>query len=134
MLPISDRMKPMMKPPVPPTNKLSIEKMSTRIEPVRTFSLSPLFIIMAPNITIIPKIKPRMPSAMIKPLNNPNPGIMLIAALPIIQIYVAIIPPSSIRIPPISDRTNAAVGFSAILSFTEVLFRLLRILNLCLAR
>jgi len=134
MLPISDRMKPMMKPPVPPTNRLSIEKMSTRIEPVRTFPLSPLFIITAPNITIIPKIKPRMPSTMIKPLSHPNPGTMLIAAPPIIPIIAPNIPPSSIRIPPISDKTNAAVGFSANLSLTEVLFKLLHILNLCLAR
>jgi len=106
MPPIRPKMKPTMKPPVPPTKRLNIEKISTIIEPVFTLSRSPLLIMTAPTITIIPNISPRKPRIMTRPPSHPSPGITPIIAPPIIPTIAPNIPPSSIKTPAIKERTK----------------------------
>lgn len=104
-------MKPMKNPP--PVNMLSMENMRTKIPPVLTLPGSSEFIIIDPIITMIPNtnattpISTRNPPIGIKPIIvKPAPNMPNNAAITI--------PFISINIPPIRDRTKAAVGFSTL--------------------
>ncbi|MEM3436982.1 MAG: hypothetical protein QXP55_00400 [Nitrososphaerales archaeon] len=65
-------MKPMMKPP--PTIRLIIEKISTRIDPVLTLFLFEVFIIIAPIRVSIPSMMAIKPTIRNKPPSHSSPG------------------------------------------------------------
>jgi hypothetical protein len=125
MLPIKQRIKPMINPP-PPT-RLIIENIRTITEPILTLFLSPLLIIMAPTMDITPKTIAITPKTIIM---APKPGRkMPTSAPPAVNIAATTKPFIRISIAPMRDNTNAAVGFSPKL-FTEQFLIARYILNL----
>jgi len=115
--PIKPRRKPMKKPPKVP-NQLIIENTSTRIAPVLTLDLSVLFIMIAPYSVIIPHMSPITPTAKKPKPKSPKPARLKVvpAIAPIASMAK---PPRRMKIAPIRDNANAAVGFSAIFSPCE---------------
>lgn len=126
--PISPRMKPIMKPPLPKI-KFSTENIKTSIEPVLTLPLSPEYIITAPISTIIPKMSPSIPIIIIKPPIHPIPGTMLMNPPKMLTRIAETKPPRIMKMAPTRDKANAAVGFSPKTFHLSIGFQATCILN-----
>jgi hypothetical protein len=117
--PISPRMNPITYPPIAVT-QLSIDSTKT-IAPHIVWDFGLEYIITPPTIMMIPKITPTRPSASRVLLAEPAPAMLREDINEPAKARVA--PPKITNMPPISDRTIAAVGLSpkfdhALLGFT----------------
>lgn len=106
--PISPRMKPITYPPIAVT-QLSIAK-TRMIAPHIVCDFGLEYIITPPTIIMIPKITPTRPRASRVLLAAPAPAMLREDITEPAKARVA--PPKITKIPPISDRTIAAVGLS----------------------
>jgi hypothetical protein len=112
MPPISPRRKPMKKPPIAVT-QLTIERINTMTPHILAL-VGLEYIMNAPTIMIIPMMRPTIPSASTVLLAEAAPVTL---NEPIIDPAKARrAPPKTTNIPPIRERTIAAVGLSPISS------------------
>src|SRR5712692_3635315 len=107
--PIKRRRNPMKRPPAA-TTQLRMDR--TRTMTPHIFALDGFeYIITPPTIIISPKMTPTTP--IIKTVEPAEPAPTTLIDEIIEPTNATKIPPRSTKIPPISDNTNAAVGFSA---------------------
>lgn len=106
--PINPRMKPITYPPIAVT-QLSIAR-TRMIAPHIVCDLGLEYIITPPTIIMIPKITPTRPNASRVLLAEPAPAMLREDINEPAKASVA--PPKMTNIPPIRDRTIAAVGLS----------------------
>ncbi len=113
--PISPRRKPTKNPPREEVAKLMSDSIST-MTPHMVWDAGLVYIIMPPRIMIIPKTNPKIPRmATVEPMSG-TPVAPFVFPMPEITAPTKAwkTPPNNTKIPPIRDRTKAAVGLSAI--------------------